>query len=69
VPQLEYLVPRLGRVSVAYDFDRLEAERTVRGQFVHDVMANSGLSEDQRRKVLVTGLRAFDGRGSELEVR
>lgn len=69
VPRLEYLLPRLGRVSVAYDFDRLKAEQTVRGQFVRDVTADPGLSEDQRRKVLVTGLRALDGRGSELAVR
>jgi hypothetical protein len=31
-------------------------------------MASDDLSEAQRRKVLITGLRALDGRTSELEV-
>lgn len=65
---LDALVPRLGRVTVAYDYDRLAEEPTVRGQFVRDVRDASNLTEDERRRVLVTGLRALDGRGDELEV-
>ena len=66
---LEALLPRLGSVTVAYDFERLKGEPTVRGQFVRDVMASDDLSDEQRRKVLITGLRALDGRSSELEVQ
>jgi DNA repair protein SbcD/Mre11 len=69
VPNLDALVPRLGQVLAAYDYDRLRGEPTVRGQFVSDVLAAGDLTDDQRRKVLVTGLRALDGRGEELEVR
>jgi hypothetical protein len=68
VPHLDALVPRLGRISVAYDFKRLKEEQTVRGQFVRDVVGDSKLSDDQRRRVLVTGLRALDRRGDELAV-
>jgi hypothetical protein len=62
------VVARLGRVSVGYDLEALSDERTVRGQFVRDVRAATDLTDDQRRKVLTTGLRALDGR-QDLEVR
>jgi DNA repair protein SbcD/Mre11 len=68
VPHLDALLLRLGQISVAYDFDRLKEEQTVRGQFVRDVVGDGKLSDDQRRRVLVTGLRALDRRGDELEV-
>jgi hypothetical protein len=68
VPQLDALLPRLGTISVTYDYERLKNEQTVRGQFVRDVLADSSLTGDQRRRVLVTGLRALDGRTGELEV-
>jgi DNA repair protein SbcD/Mre11 len=68
VPSLDAIVPRLGTVSVAYDFERLAEEPTVRGQFVRHVVAATELSDEQRRRVLVTGLRALDGRRDELEV-
>lgn len=68
-PHLDALVPRLGRVSVAYDFDRLRGQQTVSGQFVRDVLESEELTEDERRLVLVTGLRALDGRGDDLEVQ
>ncbi len=64
---LEALVPRLGRITVGYDFDALAAENTVRGQFVRDVL-DAELDDEDRRRVLVTGLRALDGRADELEV-
>jgi DNA repair exonuclease SbcCD nuclease subunit len=67
-PHLDALLPRLGKIFVAYDFGRLKEEQTVRGQFVRDVLADSSLTDDQRRRVLVTGLRALGGRGDELEV-
>jgi DNA repair exonuclease SbcCD nuclease subunit len=60
------VITRLGRLSVAYDFDLLRSESTVRGQFVRDVF-DADLDEDERRRVLVTGLRALDGR-SDLAV-
>ena len=68
VPHLDALVVRLGRVFPGYDLEQLKSEPTVRGRFVHDVLGSPELDEDQRRRVLVTGLRALAGRGSELEV-
>jgi exonuclease SbcD len=65
---LDVLVPRLGRLSVGYDLEGLRAERSVRGQFVRDVEAATDLDDGTRRRVLVTGLRALDGRFEELEV-
>jgi DNA repair exonuclease SbcCD nuclease subunit len=65
---LDALLPRLVGVRVAYDVDHLSQEPTVRGQFVRDVLADTTLSDDQRRKVLITGLRSLDGRRNELEV-
>jgi exonuclease SbcD len=67
-PGLDAVVPRLGEVSVAYDFERLAQEPTVRGRFVRDVQDAPALTDDQRRRVLVTGLRALDGRTDELDV-
>ncbi|HET9255567.1 MAG TPA: hypothetical protein VFO16_10235, partial [Pseudonocardiaceae bacterium] len=68
VPGLDAIIPRRGTISVAYDFELLSQEQTVRGQFVRDVLAAPDLTDDQRRRVLVTGLRALDGRHEELEV-
>lgn len=67
-PHLDALVSRLGAIGVTYDFAALAAEQTVRGRFVRDVQASTSLDEDTRRRVLVTGLRALDGRTTELEV-
>jgi DNA repair protein SbcD/Mre11 len=66
-PHLASLLVRTGALRVAYDWDAIEAELTVRGQFVRDVLAAPELADDERRRVLVTGLRALDGR-SDLEV-
>jgi exonuclease SbcD len=66
-PWMEAVLPRLDQVTVAYDLDALALEQTVRGQFVRAVRAAAELDEDDRRRVLVTGLRALDGR-SELRV-
>ncbi|MDU0292255.1 exonuclease SbcCD subunit D [Saccharothrix longispora] len=67
-PHLDALVPRLGSITTAYDFAALAQEPTVRGQFVRDVQGDATLDEDTRRRVLITGLRALDGRASELAV-
>jgi DNA repair protein SbcD/Mre11 len=67
-PHLEQLVPRVGAVTVGYDLEALAAQTgTVRGRFVRDVLDAPDLDDDTRRRVLVTGLRALDGR-SDLEV-
>ncbi len=66
-PHLVALVPRIGSITVSYDLDELELEQTVRGQFVRDVRGAADLNDEQRRRVLITGLRALDGRG-DLEV-
>ena len=57
---------RRGQLHAGYDLDAIRQEHTVRGQFVNDVL-QSGLSDDERRRVLITGLRALDGR-DDLEV-
>jgi DNA repair exonuclease SbcCD nuclease subunit len=67
-PHLDVVVARVGRVDFAYDFDELAQEQTVRGQFVRDVRDADDLDSEQRRRVLVTGLRAFAGR-ADLAVR
>lgn len=65
-PHLEALVARLGRITVAYDLDSIARETTVRGRFVQDVRA-AALEPDMERRVLLTGLRALEGR-NDLEV-
>ncbi len=57
---------RMGRVASGYDLDAVADEPTVRGQFVRDVLASS-LAPDEQQRVLLTGLRALDGR-LDLEV-
>ena len=69
IPHLDALVARLGQIFPAYHLEALQDESTVRGQFVRDVQGSPELTEDQRRRVLVTGLRALAGRGDELEVQ
>lgn len=66
VPWMEAVVARLGSVRVRYDVEAIAAEPTVRGEFVRDVNA-AELAEETRRRVLIAGLRALDGR-SDLEV-
>lgn len=63
---LEYVDFRLDGLRPAYDLKAIRAERTVRGQFVRDVEAAT-MEEDERRRVIITGLRALDGR-EDLEV-
>lgn len=65
-PHLDGLVIRPGRIRVGYDLDAIAAESTVRGQFVRDALAEV-TDEEERRRVVLTGLRALEGR-SDLEV-
>jgi DNA repair exonuclease SbcCD nuclease subunit len=67
-PRLAGVLVRLGTLNVTYDFEALAKEHTIRGQFVRDVLDTTDLTEERRRRVLMTGLRALDGR-SDLEVR
>lgn len=56
------LVVRASGLRAAYDFEKIASERTVRGQFVRDVLTAPDLDETIRRRVLTTGLRALSGR-------
>lgn len=60
--ELAGLLIRLGELRPAHDVERIKAEPTVRGQFVRSVLAATHLPADERRRVLVTGLRALAGR-------
>lgn len=65
-PHLDGLQVRAGRIGLGYDLDGIAAESTVRGQFVRDALGE--IDDDQvRRKVVLTGLRALEGR-ADLEV-
>jgi DNA repair exonuclease SbcCD nuclease subunit len=64
---LQALVPRWA-VTLGYDLDELRDEPSVRGKFIRDVEADHRLTEELRRKVISTGLRALSGRRDELEV-
>ena len=66
-PHLDLLVPRTGRLRVGYDLDDIANESTVRGQFVRDIMDAEDLDAEERDRIIVTGLRALEGR-DDLEV-
>ena len=55
-----------GDLHPTYDLESIRQEPTVRGQFVHYVL-DSHLSEEEKRRVVVTGLRALEDR-TDLEV-
>jgi len=63
---LESLTVEVGDLYVAYNLEAIKDEATVRGEFVRQV-TSSDLPEDEKQRVLVTGLRALDGR-KDLEV-
>ncbi len=52
---------RSGDLRPGYDLEAISQEPTVRGQFVKDVR-DAGLSPEDERRTLITGLRALDGR-------
>ena len=55
-----------GDLRPTYDMESIRQEPTVRGQFVRDVL-DSNLAEDEKHRVVLTGLRALDAR-TDLEV-
>ena len=63
---LDALVVILGNLRFSYDFDSIAEEQTIRGEFVRSLL-NERLAEDEKRRILITGLRALDGR-NDLEV-
>jgi hypothetical protein len=54
-------------VTPAYDLDFLGRQPTVAGEFIREVGRATDLAPDTRRRIIITGLRALDGR-SDLEV-
>jgi DNA repair exonuclease SbcCD nuclease subunit len=64
---LEGLVVRPGRLAVGYQLDSIRTESTIRGQFVRDAEEAEAVDLDVRRRVILTGLRALEGR-SDLDV-
>jgi DNA repair exonuclease SbcCD nuclease subunit len=64
---LTALIVHTDSVRSAYDFETIRTEATVRGQFVRDVLDSTDLTPDEQRRVLVTGMRALDGR-ADLDV-
>lgn len=50
------------RLQVGFDFDRIAREPSIAGRFVQLVQADTSLSAEERRLVLVTGMRALNGR-------
>ena len=63
---LDSVLVEVGPVHIAYDFESIREEQTVRGEFVREV-SEQDLPEEEKRRILVTGLRALDGR-DDLEV-
>ena len=59
--QLQDLVVRTGSIHPGYDVAAIGEEATVRGAFVRDVIA-ADLDDDERHRVIITGLRALEGR-------
>jgi DNA repair protein SbcD/Mre11 len=67
-PHLEQKLLRFEGLTVAYDLEAIAAQiGTVRARFVQDLVEDTSLDDDTRRKVILTGLRAFAGR-ADLEV-
>lgn len=63
---LDALVFKVGDLRVGYDLEKLRSEQTVRGEFIRQV-SDGNLPDPFKQRVLVTGLRALDGR-QDLEV-
>jgi DNA repair exonuclease SbcCD nuclease subunit len=61
-------IVRTGGVRIAYDLDELAQEQgTVRGAFVSSVRDDPSMEDEEKRRVLITGLRALEGR-DDLEI-
>lgn len=65
-PTAMAVIARAGVLTNAYDIEAIQVEKTVRGEFVADVLATD-LPDPIKQKIVVTGLRALEGR-SDLEV-
>ena len=65
-PAAMAVVVRVGAVTTAYDIESIRGEKTVRGAFVADVLSTD-LPDALKQKIIVTGLRALEGR-YDLEV-
>jgi exonuclease SbcD len=65
-PHLDGLVVRSGALHVAYDLEAIAGQATVAGEFVREVNT-ADISPDLRYQILITGLRALDGR-RDLEI-
>lgn len=65
-PAAMAVVARAGALTTAYDIESIQAENTVRGAFVADVLSTD-LPDALKQKIVVSGLRALEGR-SDLEV-
>ena len=63
---LEGLLIRMGGIRPRFDVEAIAKETTVRGQFVRNVLA-AVLDDEKRQRVLMTGLRALEGK-RDLEV-
>lgn len=59
--QLHDLAVRVGSLYPGYDVAAIQEESTVRGEFVRDLIA-ADLDDDERHRVIITGLRALEGR-------
>ena len=63
---LDSVLVAVGTVHIAYDFESIRDEQTVRGEFVRKV-SEQDLPEEEKRRILETGQRDLDGR-DDLEV-
>ena len=63
---LEGLLIRMGRIRPRFAIENIAKEPSVRGQFVRNVLA-AVMDDEKRQRVLMTGLRALEGR-RDLEV-
>jgi DNA repair protein SbcD/Mre11 len=60
--EIDAVAFRFGKLHIAYPIEEIAKEAgTVRGRFVVDVLA-SELDDETKHRVIVTGLRALDGR-------
>ena len=59
---MEGLLLRFGKLHPRFDFEVIAKEPTVRGQFVRDVLAAADIDSEKRNRILVTGLKALEGR-------
>ena len=65
---LEGVVFKVGNIRPILDYEALAQEQSVRGAFVRDVIAAPSLTEEDKSKILATGLRALAGEVSDLAV-